>query len=310
MKILVADDDVISRRIMQKMLQGNGYEVVTADDGRKAANELARKDGPRLALVDWMMPELDGPGVCREVRSRHDDSYIYILLLTSKQSNEDLVAGLEAGADDYLTKPCPSAELKARLLTGQRILQLEDRLVEAREEMRFRATHDSLTLLWDRGAIMSLLQSELHRASRSGNPVSILLCDVDHFKNVNDTCGHAAGDGVLREISARFLRSVRQYDAVGRYGGEEFLLILSNTTPEQIKMRANKIREAIAGTPIALADRNLPVTISIGAVTIQGSELVGSTELLLHQADAALYQAKADGRNRVVCSELIASKQL
>src|SRR5580698_3767520 len=142
---------------MERTLQHSGYEVVTAEDGRQAACELSKAGGPRLALIDWMMPELDGPGVCREVRSRHDDSYIYILLLTSKESSEDVVKGLEAGADDYLTKPCHPAELKARLHTGRRILQLEDKLVEAREEMRFKATHDALTSLWDRGAILALL---------------------------------------------------------------------------------------------------------------------------------------------------------
>src|SRR6202044_593173 len=141
--------------------------------------------GPRLALIDWMMPGLDGPGVCREVRTRHNDLYVYILLLTSKESSEDIVHGLEAGADDYLTKPCHPAELHARLHTGRRILQLEDRLIEAREEMRYKATHDALTGLLDRGAILSLLQGELLRSTRERSPVSLLLCDIDHFKQIN-----------------------------------------------------------------------------------------------------------------------------
>src|SRR6185437_1762841 len=152
MRILVADDDAISRRMMEKMLQTSGYEVVAAEDGLKAVSQLTTKGGPRLALIDWMMPELDGPALCRQIRSRHDQPYVYIILLTSRESTEDVVVGLEAGADDYLTKPCCSAELKARLLTGHRILEREDRLVAAREEMRFKATHDSLTSLWDRGA--------------------------------------------------------------------------------------------------------------------------------------------------------------
>lgn len=142
MKILVADDDPVSRRLMQSMLQRSGYEVILAADGLAASLELCRHDGPRLAVIDWMMPELDGPEVCRRVRSRLDAPYVFILLLTSKQSNEDTVAGLEAGADDYLTKPCNAEELKACLLPGQRILELEDTLVEAREAMHFRAAHD------------------------------------------------------------------------------------------------------------------------------------------------------------------------
>ena len=181
MRILVADDDLISRRMMQKMMEASGHEAVVSENGREAAIDLLHQGGPRLALIDSMMPELDGLGVCREIRERHDDAYVYILLLTSKESSDDIVAGLEAGADVYLTKPCRSSQLKARLLTGRRISQLEDKLVEAREEMHFKATHDAVTFLWDRGALLTLFKSELQRASREKRPVSMLLCDVDHL---------------------------------------------------------------------------------------------------------------------------------
>jgi two-component system, cell cycle response regulator len=310
MRILVADDDPISRRMMQKMLQDGGYEVVTAEDGLKAVHELSVEDAPRLALVDWMMPEMDGPGVCREIRGRKDESYVYIILLTSKQSSEDIVAGLQAGADDYLTKPCHSAELKARLLTGRRILQLEDKLVEAREEMRFKATHDSLTSLWNRGAITSLMKSELYRGQRSKKPVSIMLCDVDHFKRVNDLYGHTAGDSVLREVASRLVKSVRPYDAVGRYGdavgrygGEEFLLILGDCDAEQVQQRAENVRESIAKEAFQTNARELSVTISIGATTITGWDKTQSIESILNHADTALYRAKSEGRNRVLYAE-------
>jgi diguanylate cyclase (GGDEF)-like protein len=302
-KILVADDDAVSLRMMQRMLQQSGYEVVTAVNGRQAADALAQENGPRLALIDWMMPELDGPGVCREVRNRQADSYVYILLLTSKHSSEDVVAGLKAGADDYLTKPCHPAELEARLHTGRRILQLEDKLVEAREQMRYEATHDGLTSLWDRGAILTLLRAELSRAMRDQLPVSALLCDVDHFKQVNDTYGHIIGDEVLQEVSVRLLRSVRLHDAVGRIGGEEFLIVLAGCSHENMKMRAEQVRKGISNVPVMTQDGPISVSISIGAITIQGWDKSMPIEPYLKQVDAALYRAKAEGRNCVVCVE-------
>lgn len=168
------------------------------------------------------MPGLDGPGVCRSDRKRKDQSYVYMILLTSKEKKEDVVAGLESGADDYLTKPFDPEELKARLRTGMRILDLEDRLIEAREEMRFQATHDSLTSLWNRGVIMELLGRELARSRREAKCTAILLGDLDHFKHINDTYGHLAGDEVLRETARRLVSSVRSYDFVGRLAAKNF----------------------------------------------------------------------------------------
>lgn len=222
MKILIADDDVVSRRLLQKTMERVGYEVTAAENGRLAADELCKPGGPKLALLDWMMPELDGPGVCREVRKRKEHSYVYMVLLTSKEKKEDVVEGLKSGADDYLTKPFDPEELKARLRTGMRILDLEDRLVEAREQMRFQATHDALTSLWNRGMIMELLGRELARSTREGKSVTILLGDLDHFKQVNDTYGHRAGDEVLKETARRLLASVRSYDFVDVMGAKNF----------------------------------------------------------------------------------------
>ena len=303
MKILIADDDAVSRRLMERMLQQSGYEVLTAENGRMAAIELAKPNGPRLALIDWMMPELDGLGVCREVRSRHDESYVYILLLTSKESSGDVVMGLEAGADDYLTKPCHPGELRARLHTGRRILQLEDKLVEAREEMRFKATHDVLTSLWDRGAVLTLLRSELNRSVREGTEVSILLCDVDHFKRINDTYGHPVGDEVLREISVRLQNAVRSHDAVGRYGGEEFLVVLSNCGAVYSQERSEQVRSAIGDRPIITKEGPITVTMSIGVATILNWSQSKAIEPFLRETDAALYRAKAAGRNQVAYVE-------
>jgi two-component system cell cycle response regulator len=277
---------------------------MTANNGRQAAHELCKSGGPRLALIDWMMPELDGPGVCREVRRKHDDAYVYMLLLTAKQSSGDVVHGLEAGADDYLTKPCNPAELKARLHTGRRILLLEDNLVEAREEMRYKATHDALTTLLGRGAILSSLQGELRRSTREQSPLSLLLCDLDHFKKINDDYGHLAGDEVLEQISQRLLNSVRSSDHVGRYGGEEFLIVLNGCPGSELKERAEQIRNSINCLPCVTSHGTIPVSLSMGAITIEPWDRLLPLEPFLKEIDAALYRAKATGRNRVVYSEL------
>jgi two-component system cell cycle response regulator len=310
MKILLADDDTVSRRMMERALQQCGYKVVTASNGREAVEILSQADSPRLALIDWVMPELDGPAVCRIIRDRHDEAYVYMTLLTSKESKEDIVAGLSSGADDFLTKPCNAEELKARLRTGHRILELEDKLVAAREEMRFKATHDSLTSLWNRGAIIALLKSELHRSMRTRKPLSILLCDIDHFKLVNDLHGHNAGDDVLQQVACRLLKSVRSYDAVGRYGdsvgrygGEEFLLLLSDCDATQIINRAEHVRTSIASHPCGTQGGPISITLSIGAMTVTDWDNSLTLEPLLNQVDIALYRAKSEGRNRVVYTD-------
>jgi diguanylate cyclase (GGDEF)-like protein len=301
MKILLAEDDPVSRLLMRRILEKFGYEVIVAEDGRRAAEILSQPDGPRLALVDWMMPELDGISLCREVRSHQtDDSYIYILLLTSKQNSEDVVIGLEAGADDYITKPCQPAELRARLHTGRRILSLEQNLIEAREEMRFRATRDALTMLWNRSSILSLTRDELQRSARDRTPLSILLCDVDHFKSINDNYGHLIGDLVLQELSNRLTSAVRNYDAVGRYGGEEFLILLSDCSQADVEARCEDIRIAVGSAPIKTTDGTVKASISIGAVTCGYADANLPIDRILARADRALYRAKAEGRNRTV----------
>jgi diguanylate cyclase (GGDEF)-like protein len=299
-RILVADDDAVSRRLMETILQRVGYEVVLAENGRQALESLVSRDGPRLALLDWMMPGLDGPAVCLEVRSHRERPYSYITLLTSKGAKEDLVAGLEAGADDYLTKPCYPEELKARLRTGERILRLEDRLVDAREEMRFKATHDALTSLWNRGAIVTHLNHEINRAQREHAKISLLLCDADHFKKINDVHGHLSGDTVLREIALRLASAIRPGDAVGRYGGEEFLVILSDCGPESLRRRAEQLRQMVASSSFTGNLQGLSISISVGAMTVDEWTSSQTAEVLLSQVDTALYRAKMEGRNRVV----------
>jgi two-component system cell cycle response regulator len=296
LKILIADDEALSRRLLEKTLHRAGYEVIAVENGKQALDQLCKLDGPRLALLDWVMPELDGPEVCRAVRTRSEQTYVYMVLLTSKGSKEETVLGLESGADDYLTKPFNAEELRARLRVGERILLLEDRLVEARENMRFRATHDPLTSLLNRGAVLDLLARELQRSHREQKSTAILLCDVDHFKKVNDTLGHVVGDEVLIEIANRLLGSVRSYDFVGRYGGEEFLVVLNSCDPAFAPGRAEAIRKSIANRVIPTAKGPLTLTMSFG-VLLSGEWGLRSVEELLHEVDMALYEAKAAGRD-------------
>jgi two-component system cell cycle response regulator len=298
LKILVADDDACSRLLIEKTLVRLGYVVLSVQNGHLALEELRRQEGPRLALLDWVMPELDGPGVCREIRKQRDRGYIYILLLTSKESKEDIVAGLQSGADDYLTKPCDASELQARLRTGERILRLEDSLVEAREQMRFKATHDTLTGLWERGVVMDLLGRELARSRRERKCTAILLGDLDYFKSINDSYGHLVGDEVLSHVAKRLVSSTRSYDIVGRYGGEEFLIILPNCESNVAFARAEQIRKAIGGRAIQTMKGPIEVTMSLGLLLSCDWPKQAAAKLL-HQVDVVLYSAKAAGRNCV-----------
>ena len=298
MKILIADDDAISRRMLENTLQRAGYEVTAVANGRQAVEKLSQPEALRLALLDWMMPELDGPDVCYEIRKHRDQSYVYMILLTSRESKEDVVAGLASGADDYLVKPFVADELKARLRTGERILSLEDRLVEAREEMRFKAMHDHLTSLWNRGVIMDLLGRELSRSQRENICTVIILGDLDHFKQINDTYGHLVGDQVLREVARRLLHCIRSYDFVGRYGGEEFLTVLNNCRPDSALGRAEQIRKIICTRPVNTDAGPLLVSMSFG-VLLSSDWGQRPAEELIREVDAALYVAKAEGRNCV-----------
>ncbi|MGB2624894.1 MAG: diguanylate cyclase [Candidatus Acidiferrum sp.] len=308
MKILIADDEALSRRLLEKTLERAGYEVTAVENGKQALEQLCKPNGPRLALLDWMMPELDGPGVCRAIRTRSEQTYVYMVLLTSKGSKEETVLGLESGADDYLTKPFNAEELRARLRVGERILLLEDHLVEARENMRFQATHDPLTSLLNRGAIMDLLGRELQRSHRERKSTAILLGDVDHFKRVNDTLGHAVGDEVLAEIANRLLGAVRSYDFVGRYGGEEFLVVLNSCDPNHAPSRAEQIRRSVAIRPVQTARGPISVTMSFGML-LSAAWGRRPVDELLHEVDIALYEAKGAGRDCLRIAKAIAKAE-
>lgn len=305
-KILIAEDDPISRRLLEVFLNRWGYDVAVAASGTEALDLLEQVDAPRLAVLDWMMPGLEGVQVCRKIRERKDRPYVYILLLSARAQKEDLLLGLESGADDYLTKPFDAPELRARLHVGQRILQLQDGLMVAGAELLFRATHDSLTGISNRGVILDILRREHSRQVREGGSFGIVLLDVDHFKSVNDTYGHLCGDTVLQEVVRRVTSTVRAYDTVGRYGGEEFLIVAPSSGAEGILRLSERVRLAIEATPIKVDAGEISVTVSLGlAVSSEAAPL--DPKLMLSTADEALYRAKADGRNRSKMGILVAA---
>jgi len=298
MKILVAEDDLVTGRMLQTYLVKWGYEVQIVTDGLQAWRILQQENAPRLALLDWMMPEMDGMSICREVRRLNVQPYIYLILLTARRYQEDVVAGLEAGADEYLTKPFDPYELRARLRSGARIVELQDSLIQAREELRDQAMHDALTHLLNRRAIMEILAAELSRAAREQKPLTLMMVDIDHFKSVNDNFGHPAGDGVLSEVSRRLKASIRGYDNVGRFGGEEFLVVAPGCNVASGLTQAERLREVVSSQPITVKDISINVTVSVGVAT--SHELnAQNMEALLSAADKALYRAKEKGRNRV-----------
>jgi len=308
-RILIAEDDPISLVLLQALLNQWGYEVIVTHDGNEAWQVLQADMAPRLAILDWEMPGMDGPALCHQVRERQGSPYTYIILLTARTKREDLIAGMEAGADDYVTKPFDAHELRVRLRAGRRILDLQNALLEAQEILRLQATQDPLTSLWNRGMIMELLGRELARAKRERSPLSVLMLDLDLFKIVNDTYGHLAGDLVLREAAQRMRGSVRAYDAVGRYGGEEFLIVSPGCPAVGAVNLAERIRKAIGEKPMNTSEALISITISVGVATAEyvdkratpNKNLGEYTEAenLVRAADDALYRAKRWGRNRV-----------
>jgi diguanylate cyclase (GGDEF)-like protein len=298
-RVLVAEDDAASRFRLQMTLRTWGYDVVSVTNGRHAIAELARPDAPSLAILDWSMPVVDGLEVCRAIRSAADERYVYTILLTAHDRDEDVLAGFDAGADDYITKPFNSRELHARIRSGARFVQLQQELIAAREELRAKAMHDQLTRLLTRGAFFEVCELEFARARRGRMPISIVMADIDHFKSINDRFGHLGGDVVLREAARRLRASFRKEDAVGRYGGEEFVALAMGCSGDDAVKLAERFREAVHREPFRAGPAALDVTVSVGIATGTAAD---GTEALLRAADDALYRAKAHGRNRVVAA--------
>jgi diguanylate cyclase (GGDEF)-like protein len=298
MRVLIAEDDPMSRRLLEVTLTKWGYEIVVARDGQEAWEIIQREDAPKLAIIDWMLPHLDGLELCRRIRKLQNRDYMYVILLTARGSKEDLVEGMGSGADDYVTKPFDADELRVRIRAAERILNLQSDLLAAQATLRELATHDALTGAWTRSAILDIIQRELARSQREGKAVGLAMVDLDHFKRVNDTHGHKTGDAVLREVAQRMSRIIRPYDSVGRYGGEEFLIVAVGCDAAGAAGQAERIRARIAETPFDAEGASLQLTASLGVASSANRDGVTAT-VLLQAADQALYRAKNAGRNRV-----------
>jgi diguanylate cyclase (GGDEF)-like protein len=299
--ILVVDDDIVSRTVVEKHLNKAGFCVSTAPNGRSALSLFDEAFFP-IVLTDWMMPEIDGPQLCRLIREKKTNSYVFIILITPRDKKTDTVVGLEAGADDYLTKPIHPAELVARINTGIRILSLEQSLKQANEEIRQLSITDPLTGCFNRGYLVERFPKELSRASRYGHSLVVILADIDHFKRINDTYGHQAGDVVLKEFAQCISNQIRhEIDWVVRYGGEEFLVILPETDLKGGQVMAERLRKAVAEQQIEAAGTMINITASFGGAgaVFFNDRYEINMERLINLADEQLYQSKREGRNRV-----------
>jgi len=300
MKVLVAEDDLTSRTILGAILAKWGYEVVFAVDGQQAMDILSQPDGPKLALLDWNMPVLSGIDVCRNLRKAQVNDTIYIIMLTAKSEKRNIVEGLNAGANDYIIKPYDNEELQARINVGKRMVEIQSELEKAKHALIYEAMHDSLTGLYNRKAILEMLAKELSRIKRNGSILHIGMCDLDHFKLINDRYGHQTGDEILQGFARIMNSNLREHDFIGRYGGEEFLIILPSSESNINKMTCfTRLHRVIADTKIATRSGDLSVTVSIGVTKADGEK--GMDEIL-SEADNALYRAK-NTRNAICYSE-------
>ncbi len=297
MKVLIAEDNVILSRNLAKNISDWGYKVITARNGSEAWNSIL-KENIRLAILDWMMPGIDGITLCRKIRKElptKKSEYVYIILLTGKNQQDEIIEGLSAGADDYMIKPANLFELKVRLMNGSRIIDLEDKRI-------LLATTDSLTDLWNRRKIFEIFEEELDRGTREHVDVGAIMIDIDNFKQINDNFGHAAGDRVLAEVAFRLKHALRLYDKIGRYGGDEMLIVLPNCGQINMTVIAERLRRVICSKKINTNAGDLEITISLGGASTQSLKEI-SLDKLLESSDKALYLAKRRGRNCSVVTE-------
>jgi len=297
MKILIAEDDFISCKALENNLKEWGYEVVSARDGNEAW-ELARVNDIRLAILDWNMPGIDGIELSHKIRNEYqkeDSKYIYIILLTGRGGQDDIIQGLSTGADDYMTKPYSFVELKYRVQNGERIIKNEDKRIRL-------ASLDNLTKLWNRNKIFDFLDTELKRGERENTPTGVVMIDIDHFKRINDRYGHLIGDEVLVEVADRLKSAIRPYDRIGRYGGDEILVVLSNCGNKDAKNIAKRLYDSVTDKKIPTEIGSLKINISIGCVSNEKFLQVSRMELI-QASDNALLSAKKKGRDRIILSK-------
>ncbi len=299
--LLLVEDEPTQLLLTQRMLRRGGYEVETASDGAAALEKLATGRFQFL-VTDWEMPGMDGPTLCRKVRTTRLPGYLYILLLTGQIATRSVVIGLEAGADDYVRKPADEAELLARLAAGKRIVQLEQSLRDANAQIQRLSITDPLVGTYNRRYLNEQLMQEVEQARRTSQPLSAILADLDFFKSVNDQYGHQVGDEVLQHFVGIARSAIRvTIDWVARYGGEEFVVVLPDTDLLEAEKIAEKIRSRCAGSTVASAGGALQFTASFGVAALAAG--VGpsgaAAEALLRHADAALYRSKREGRDRV-----------
>lgn len=298
-RILVVDDSLDNLEVLSSHLRFRGYDVVTATNGEEAIEKVA-EHRPDLVLLDVMMPDIDGYEVTRRIKADPELPFTPVILVTARDSTQDKVAGLDAGADDYLTKPINFPELEARVRSILRIKELQDELEEKNRELEKLSISDGLTGLFNHRHIQEVVHEEYERARRTGEPLSVVMLDFDHFKRVNDAYGHQVGDRVLQEMAEILRKTAREIDKLGRYGGEEFIAVLPETDPEDATIFAERVRERVERHPFAVGRAEpLHLTVSAGTATYPYPG-VYNPRTLVQRADQALYAAKAAGRNRVI----------
>ena len=298
-RLLVVEDEPVQRLALRRRLTQAGYQVETAENGQQALARILRGD-IQILITDWEMPGLDGITLCRRAREAPLSSYLNILLLTSHGSTANIVAGLDAGADDYLRKPANEAELLARLKAGRRILDLEHSLRKAQYQLGLMAVTDPLLGIYNRRYVMAQLPKEVERAHRYQHSLSLIMADLDHFKSINDTHGHEVGDTVLIRFVQTAAACLRGTDWMARAGGEEFIIVLPETPMAGGLATAEKIRAACESMKNEAESRPIPVTVSLGVASVSDTlDVPTATARLLQQADDAMYESKHAGRNRV-----------
>jgi two-component system, cell cycle response regulator len=297
--VLLAEDDPVARMVTKRLLERAGYEVTAVADGAAAVQAL-RARYYAVLLTDWDMPVLDGLGVISAVRGGDWPGYVYTILLTGHDSRDALLRGLAAGADDYVTKPVDGAELLARMTTGWRISDLEQRLRKAHEEAVKLSLSDALTGLSNRRHLSAVLLAEIARGRRFNHPLSVVICDIDRFKLINDVHGHYAGDAVLKAFATILGSNLRSHiDTLARFGGDEFVLVLPESAQAATQAVAEKLRQAVDALEVDHEGRVLEITASFGAAVLAPDSASVTPDALIAQADLCLYEAKQAGRNRV-----------